>query len=107
MELNDKLFDQLIRENDGFYVQCLMCVADKPDAFSPREWARFNVIQTMNDDRQGLQVWCVRHNVNVMHMLLPKGQRMSIVTERADPTPDPECDLSCPQCGYDFGMTKE
>ncbi len=108
MELNnDELVDQLIRENDGFYLHCSMCMENKPDAFSLREWARLNVIRTMNDNRRGLQVWCVRHNVNVMHMLLPKGQRMSMAVERTDPPPDPGCDLSCPQCGYDFGMTKE
>jgi len=43
---------------------CAQCVAEKPDDQSPAEWARFNVGWT----QLGLQIWCVRHDINVCHI---------------------------------------
>jgi hypothetical protein len=49
------------------YCHCGKCIeewkATKPGV-SPAEFARLNVGFTP----AGLQVWCVRHNVNVMHI---------------------------------------
>jgi hypothetical protein len=48
----------------GAYFQCALCVQEKPPDQSPKEWARFNVGWT----KLGLQVWCVRHECNVIHI---------------------------------------
>lgn len=47
-----------------YYLHCGMCLADIPDGVSPREWAALEVGWTP----RGLQVWCKRHAVNVMHV---------------------------------------
>jgi len=46
------------------YFQCGKCLAEKPDGIAPRDWARFNVGATLS----GIQVWCVRHDCNVIHI---------------------------------------
>lgn len=48
------------------YLHCRMCLREKPADVSPVQWARLSVGITP----QGIQVWCVRHNVNVDHMKL-------------------------------------
>lgn len=45
------------------YFQCAKCVAEIPSNVTPQDWARFNVGFT----KLGIQVWCVRHNCNVVH----------------------------------------
>ena len=46
------------------YIHCGKCVRDKPADVSPREYQWIQVGWT----RQGLQVWCVRHDVNIAHI---------------------------------------
>ena len=50
------------------YFHCMKCVAEIRNGTarvrSPREYARFEVGFT----RLGLQVWCPRHNLNVLHI---------------------------------------
>jgi hypothetical protein len=46
------------------YLVCRLCVEDKPDDTSMEEYARLNVGSTLC----GIQVWCVRHDVNVIHV---------------------------------------
>jgi hypothetical protein len=43
---------------------CARCVFEKPSEVAPRDWMRFEVGWTP----RGLQVWCVRHDINVIHM---------------------------------------
>jgi hypothetical protein len=43
------------------YLHCMPCIREKPADIAMSDWARLNVGQTKN----GLQVWCVRHNCNV------------------------------------------
>lgn len=45
------------------YAHCVQCMREKPQNVSPAEWARLSVGATP----VGVQVWCVRHNVNVAH----------------------------------------
>jgi hypothetical protein len=45
------------------FVHCGKCLDSLPDGVSPREWAQHEVGFT-GDGR--LQVWCKRHDVNVM-----------------------------------------
>ena len=46
------------------YMHCLRCMDGRPEDQSPREWARLNVGMTPI----GFQVWCVRHDLNVLHI---------------------------------------
>lgn len=46
------------------YLHCGMCLREKPPGISPRTYARFEVGWT---DR-GLQMWCVRHEANIVHI---------------------------------------
>lgn len=43
------------------FFHCAKCLAEKPAGVSPREWVRLEVGWT----EEGLQVWCVRHEMNV------------------------------------------
>lgn len=52
-------------DNEIFqYYHCGLCLADKPLNISPRDWARLEVGATP----QGIQVWCKRHECNVIHI---------------------------------------
>lgn len=46
------------------HFQCELCAAEKPPDVTPRDWASFNVGWTL----LGIQVWCTRHDVNVIHI---------------------------------------
>jgi hypothetical protein len=46
------------------YLHCRRCLGELPDGESPESWARLSVGLTPI----GLQVWCVRHDINVFHL---------------------------------------
>ena len=46
------------------YMHCQLCLEEKPADIAPREWARTQAGFT----KLGMQVWCVRHDVNICHM---------------------------------------
>lgn len=46
------------------FFHCGKCIDEKPDDVTPRDWARIEVGWT---DR-GIQVWCKRHEVQIMHV---------------------------------------
>jgi hypothetical protein len=46
------------------YFHCFRCAAEKPPDVSPREWMRLEAGWTP----KGFQVWCIRHECNVIHM---------------------------------------
>ncbi len=46
------------------YMHCSECLKSKPDDQSPADWARLEVGWTPI----GLQVWCKRHEMNVIHV---------------------------------------
>ena len=48
----------------NLYLHCGKCLKEVPEGTSPREYQRIQVGWT---DR-GLQVWCVRHDCNVVHI---------------------------------------
>ena len=69
--------------------------------YSHPEFARLAVGRTP----YGLQIWCVRHNLNVYHLDLvgaprPRAMAYSLPTE--EPFAD-NLDLGCPRCGFDPG----
>jgi len=48
----------------GMYIHCGKCIESLPPDKSPREWAQLEAGWT----KQGLQVWCKRHECNVVHI---------------------------------------
>lgn len=52
------------------YVHCLQCLRELPMGQSPAEWAQLEVGFTNHGT---LQVWCMRHNFNVIDILLAEG----------------------------------
>ena len=46
------------------YLHCKLCMGEIPDTTCPADWARLNVGWT----KKGLQVWCERHNENVINL---------------------------------------
>lgn len=46
------------------YMHCSKCIAEKPANVSPAEWSRTQAGWT----ELGLQVWCNRHNCNIVHI---------------------------------------
>lgn len=45
------------------FFHCARCVREKPRSESMEKWARLNVGLTLSG---GLQVWCVRHRLDVV-----------------------------------------
>lgn len=50
--------------NISGYIHCGLCLKEIPEGISPKHFQRVNVGWT----KEGLQVWCVRHNCNVMNI---------------------------------------
>lgn len=48
----------------NLYLHCGKCLKEIPEGTSPREYQKIQVGWT---DR-GIQVWCVRHDCNVIHI---------------------------------------
>ena len=46
------------------YLHCGKCLDELPSNITPRDWSMVQVGWT----KQGIQIWCNRHNCNVMHM---------------------------------------
>jgi hypothetical protein len=46
------------------YLHCQQCIDEKPKGISPMDWQKIQVGWT----QLGLQVWCVRHDCNIMHI---------------------------------------
>ena len=44
------------------FVHCSLCIKEKPENVSPREWTNNEVGILLNGD---IQVWCIRHEKNV------------------------------------------
>lgn len=75
------------------FMHCSQCLREKPANKSPREWARLNVGWT----RDGLQVWCVRHNLNVLHVDFGGQKHVADTTACVNPEHD-HATSSCPCC---------
>jgi hypothetical protein len=46
------------------YLHCRLCFEEMPPDQSPKEWARVQAGWT----EQGIQVWCNRHDANIIHI---------------------------------------
>lgn len=59
------------------YTHCGLCIAELPAGMSPQDYRRYDVGMTP----LGLQVWCTRHNANVVHIDF-QGYRLPANTTR-------------------------
>jgi len=59
------------------FFHCKLCLAEKPSDVSPRDFASLEVGFT----ELGLQVWCKRHECNVIHISF-EGQKHLANTSR-------------------------
>lgn len=50
--------------NIGMYLHCKICASAIPEGESPATHARIAVGWTP----AGLQIWCARHDINIMHV---------------------------------------
>jgi hypothetical protein len=91
--------ETLMQNGITAYVHCAQCLAERPASLSPAEFARLAVGQTP----YGLQVWCVRHNMNVYHLDLTSQPRPGCCTHgvETDTPYAPDLTLACPRCGFD------
>lgn len=48
------------------YFHCTCCIQELPKGESPQSWAQLECGLT----EDGVQVWCKRHNINVVRMRL-------------------------------------
>lgn len=71
------------------YWHCKQCIDEKPRNMSPAEWTRLWVGIT----KEGLQVWCSRHNLNVALFSWAEPS-----DKENNPTP---LDLKCAMCDED------
>ena len=46
------------------YFHCALCLAEKPKGTSPRDWVSIEAGWTP----LGFQVWCKRHEANIIHV---------------------------------------
>lgn len=59
------------------FMHCKRCLSEMPIDTSPREWARLEVGWT----EAGLQVWCTRHEANVINIDF-EGEKHPAITKR-------------------------
>jgi hypothetical protein len=46
------------------FFHCKLCLEELPEGMSPRNWVRMECGWT----ELGFQVWCLRHDVNIVHV---------------------------------------
>ena len=66
------------------YIHCAACMRELPDDESPESYARLSIGITEG----GIQVWCVRHDINVAH--LSPDELAEFIAERSG---------DCERCG--------
>lgn len=60
------------------FFHCTLCVRDRPEHLSPQDYSRLDVGST----ELGWQVWCRRHNCNVIHISF-EGHKHMANTQRS------------------------
>lgn len=68
------------------YIHCSLCIDERPETVSPREYAHNEVGILRNGD---IQVWCIRHEKNVVIFDMETRQLIS------DPDTIESCDCGC------------
>ena len=59
------------------YLHCGLCLDEKPEDISPMDYQRIQAGWTV----QGLQIWCIRHDCNILHIDF-EGRKLSANTTR-------------------------
>lgn len=67
------------------YLHCSSCLEDLPDDMAPQQWQDLEVGWT----QEGLQVWCRRHDVNVIHINFEGNVHPANTTREAVPQGQP------------------
>jgi len=67
------------------YIHCGKCLDELPEDISPEDWARTQAGWT----EQGLQIWCNRHNCNVVHIDFEGHQHPANMTSPEEATKEP------------------
>ena len=62
------------------FFHCRKCLDSLPAGRSPRDWASLEVGFT----KRGLQVWCKRHELNVIHIDFEGHRHPADLSERGD-----------------------
>lgn len=62
------------------FQHCALCLAELPEGTSPRDWARLEMGWT----RRGFQVWCSRHEANVVHVDFEGAKHRANTTRRVN-----------------------
>lgn len=62
------------------FLHCALCLKEKPANISPMDWSRTQTGWT----KLGLQVWCNRHNCNVVHIDFQGQQHPANLSRRAE-----------------------
>jgi hypothetical protein len=97
--MDDATAAALMQNGIEAYIHCGRCLTERPAFMSAAEFARLAVGYTPS----GIQVWCVRHNMNVYHLDLVDEAGPTCVTHGIETTVPyaPDLDLACYQCGFD------
>lgn len=66
------------------YLHCSLCIQEKPPGMSPREYASVEIGAT----EQGFQVWCKRHECNVVHIDFEGRQHPANTKRHSEPELD-------------------
>jgi hypothetical protein len=53
------------------YIHCKKCSEEMPDGVSPQGWQQISIGWTESGE---LQVWCERHNLNVLNLNRAKNE---------------------------------
>jgi hypothetical protein len=99
MTEDEKAIEALMENGIDTYVHCRQCLAERPAYMSMAEFARLAFGRTPH----GLQVWCLRHNMNVYHLDLahkPRPRYMGHGIQTATPYAA-DLNLACYRCGFD------
>jgi hypothetical protein len=85
----------------GSYMHCARCLEERPPDESPKSYARLAVGMTP----EGMQVWCVRHDCNVMHVHFQGMKHPANMTRQQ--TAEEVAELSARMTTVDLGKAAE
>lgn len=63
----------------GMYFHCGRCMQERPPDQSPQQWGQIEAGFTA----LGVQVWCKRHNLNVVHIDFEGQAHPLVIADRA------------------------
>ena len=96
---DDAKIESLMENSITGYIHCAQCLEERPHYMSAAEFARLNIGYTP----YGIQVWCLRHNMNVYHLDLVHTPRPRCVThgQQTETPYSTDLQLGCYRCGFD------